>query len=100
MYIKRNDALKILGKLSREPYYQHQWEDYYVGIAEATGEIASMSSAAVKEVVHAKWEWYDAWEGDNDFNSWKVLRCSNCLESEGARENAKYCSNCGAIMDA
>lgn len=43
------------------------------------------------EVVHAKWEWY---------NEWKILRCSNCLESEGARENAKYCPNYGAKMDA
>ena len=52
-----------------------------------------------KEVVHAKWEWFDVWECDDTFGKCMQLRCSNCLESEGARENAKYCSNCGAMMD-
>ena len=50
-------------------------------------------------VIHAKWEWFDAWDGDDTFGGWKMLRCSHCLESEGARENAKFCSECGAIMD-
>lgn len=50
-------------------------------------------------VVHAKWEWFDAWDGNDTFGEWKMLRCSNCLGSEGARENAKFCSECGAIMD-
>ena len=50
-------------------------------------------------VVHAKWVWVDAWDGDDTFGEWKMLCCSNCLESEGARENAKFCSECGAIMD-
>ena len=49
MYINRKDALEILKKLSREPYYQHDGEDYYVGIAEATGEIYSMPSVEVKD---------------------------------------------------
>lgn len=57
------------------------------------------SESNVKEIVHAKWEWFDAWQGDDTFGEWKMLRCSHCLESEGARENAKYCPNCGAIMD-
>jgi hypothetical protein len=58
MYINRNDALKILGKLSREPYYQHSGEDYYVGMAVAIGEIASMSSASIedyKEIAKKLW---------------------------------------------
>ena len=51
MYINRKDALEILRKLSREPYYQHDGEDYYVGVAEATGEIYSMPSVEVKSIV-------------------------------------------------
>lgn len=48
-----------------------------------------------KECVHhAKWIWKDF--GDLHF----TLCCSECLETEGARENANYCPNCGAIMDA
>lgn len=58
MYINRKDALEILRRLSREPYYQHDGEDYYVGIAEATGEIYSMPSADVedyKEIAKKLW---------------------------------------------
>lgn len=51
MYINRKDAIEILGKLSREPYYQHDGEDYYVGIAEATGEIYSMPAVETKSIV-------------------------------------------------
>ena len=62
-------------------------------------KVKGKSKSDVKEVIHAKWEWFDAWEGDDTFGDWKMLRCSHCLESEGARENARFCSNCGAIMD-
>jgi hypothetical protein len=58
MYINRKYALDILKKLSREPYYQHDGEDYYVGVAEATGEIYSMPSAEVedyKEIAKKLW---------------------------------------------
>jgi hypothetical protein len=58
MYINRKDALEILKKLSREPYYQHDGEDYYVGVAEATGEIYSMPSVKVedyKEIAKKLW---------------------------------------------
>ena len=48
MYINRTDALKLLGKLSREPRYQHSGEDYYVGVAEAAGEIYSMPGIEAK----------------------------------------------------
>lgn len=56
-------------------------------------------AADVKKVIHAKWEWHDVWDVNDGFGSWMMLCCSNCLESEGARENAEYCPNCGAIMD-
>ena len=65
----------------------------------AADMVNSAPTADVKEVVHAKWIWFNAWEGDDTFGEWKMLCCSHCLESEGARENAKYCPNCGAIMD-
>ena len=49
----------------------------------------------VAPVVHAKWIWKDFM-----YNGVYSLCCSECLETEGARETATYCSNCGAIMDA
>ena len=46
------------------------------------------------EVVHGRWIW--ATLGDGYF---KTLICSECCESEGAREWYKYCPHCGAKMD-
>mgnify|MGYP003299088765 CR=1 FL=1 len=64
MYISRKAAIEALGKLSREPHYQHDGEDYYVGVAEATGEIYSMPSAdisfAIKTNALDKEEVWDA----------------------------------------
>ena len=51
MYINRKDALEILGKLSREPYYQHDGEDYYVGLADASGEIYAMPAVEIDDIV-------------------------------------------------
>ena len=51
MYINRKDALELIGKLSREPYYQHDGEDYYVGLADASGEIYAMSSVETNTIV-------------------------------------------------
>lgn len=40
-----------------------------------------------------RWIWSELYD-----NNWRTLCCSNCFETEGARENAKYCPNCGAYM--
>lgn len=48
----------------------------------------------VNSVVHAKWEWKDF-----NYDGIYTLCCSNCLESEGVREDHKYCHTCGATMD-
>ena len=50
MYINRKDALELLGKLSREPYYQHDGEDYYVGLADASGEIYAMPGVGTDDI--------------------------------------------------
>ncbi len=73
MYIERAEAIELLCKLSREPHYQHEGEDYYVGIAEASGEIYSMPAADVVEVV----------------------RCKDCRISENSMfgENWRFCKN-------
>ena len=93
MYINRKDALEILRKLSREPYYQHEGEDYYVGIAEATGEIYSMPSEAVIPVVHADWVVPD---------KHYPITCSHCmlefLWDDDEEYIPKYCPECGAQM--
>lgn len=47
-----------------------------------------------KEVIHAKWIWKDF-----NYDDSYTLCCSECFETEGARENANFCPNCGATMD-
>lgn len=92
-YIELDEAVKELcGVIAPTPSESHI-------IDKCIDKLDNMPTADVVEVVHAKWEWFDAWEGDDTLDDWKMLRCSNCFESEGARENAKFCSNCGAIMD-
>jgi hypothetical protein len=57
------------------------------------GLLHKQPAADVVEVRHGVWFWRD-----NNDRSY-TLCCSACNETEGARETAKYCSNCGAIMD-
>lgn len=45
-------------------------------------------------VQHGRWTWKD-FHGDGSL----ILCCSECLETEGARETSNYCHNCGAKMD-
>ena len=45
-------------------------------------------------VQHGRWEWKD-FRVDGSL----ILCCSECLETEGARETSNYCHNCGAKMD-
>jgi hypothetical protein len=96
MYINRKDAIEILGKLSREPYYQHDGEDYYVGVAEATGEVYSMPSADVAPIIHAEWVKKDG-----------LYRCSHCdsvcpydVQADVVEYwECFYCPKCGAIIN-
>jgi hypothetical protein len=51
--------------------------------------------ADVVEVKRGKWVWKDF----GDHAGFLTLCCSECLDTCGARENASYCSNCGAKME-
>lgn len=46
-YIEKGALLQVLGKMAREPRYQHEGEDYYVGIADACGAVTEMPAAEV-----------------------------------------------------
>ena len=73
----------------------------YVRIAVYNQEVAEealkQQAENVKDwipVRHGQWVWKD-FHVDGSV----ILCCSECLETEGARENADYCSACGAKMD-
>lgn len=57
-------------------------------------DIAELPTVDAVEVVHGEWVWKDL-NGDGSL----VLCCSVCLGTDGARETAHYCSDCGAKMD-
>jgi hypothetical protein len=49
------DALYAkLGKMAREPYYQHDGEDYHVGIADASCAVYEAPTVDAVEVVRCK----------------------------------------------
>ena len=57
-------------------------------------EIKKAPAEDVAPVVRGRWIWADL---HNDGTL--TLCCSQCLATEGARETAGYCSECGSRMD-
>lgn len=57
-------------------------------------DIDNAPTIYAEPVRHGRWEWKD-FHGDGSL----TLCCSECLETEGAREISNYCHNCGAKMD-
>ena len=97
-YICRQDVLEeideIIGYINFTSPYQDDNDLIVRGLERARDAIECAAKADVRENVHAQWEWRDVFcEGG------LMLCCSHCLETEGARENAKYCPNCGTRMD-
>ena len=99
--IDANELYTKLSKMAREPHYQHDGEDYYVGIADASGAVVEAPTVDAVEVVHGRW-----------FMRGGIFRCSECdskallkLDSNvgGCREythfRSPYCPHCGAKMD-
>lgn len=92
-YIDRETAINELNKPI--PEYLHDNGVYYKTILQhKTAEIEKIPVADVRENIHAKWIW-------KDFNhdGFHILCCSECYNTEGTREDAKFCSECGAVMD-
>ena len=98
-YVEREALNDVIKRLSREPAYQHEGEDYYCGVCAVDGEIAMLSTADVVEVRHG--EWITCCEEPRITNSsagvskfW--FECSECGRKELHKE--PYC-HCGAKMD-
>ena len=97
-YIERNALLEELRNDLKDDiniYHSHTAKEIRDEKYEfAIERIEEIPVADVRENIHAKWIWKD-FEQDG----FCVLCCSKCYGTEGARENAKFCSECGAIMD-
>ena len=97
-YINRNALLEELrDELNNDVniYHSHTAKEIRDAQYEfAIERIAEASAADVRENIHAKWIW-------KDFNhdGFHILCCSECYNTEGTRKDAKFCSECGAVMD-
>ena len=68
-----------------EAYYQVGWNNALCRVDMILAETPIIDA---KPVRHGRWVWKD-FHGDSSV----ILCCSECLETEGARETANYCSN-------
>lgn len=76
-----------------KPFTERE-QEIYRKVVELEMAIGKTPAVEAEPVVHAHREWKDL-HGDGSL----TLCCSNCLETEGARETAKFCSECGACFD-
>jgi hypothetical protein len=63
-------------------------------VGEKRIDLSHIPTIEIEQVRHGRWEWKD-FRGDGSL----ILCCSECLETEGARETSNYCHNCGAKMN-
>ena len=97
-YIEREAVKEVIKQLSREPAYQHDGEDYYMGVCAVDGEIAMLPASDVVEVRHGKWV--------PSLHHYGLYMCSECRCSDEKcqpvfdhKNSWKSCPNCGAKMD-
>ena len=98
-YVKLEDVKALLNKLANEPRYQHEDEDYYVGIATVGQELDSLYTVELAEQAFEA-ERVPQYEGflGADYS------CSNCSKyaDEGNSGHhdilTTFCKNCGRKM--
>lgn len=54
-YYKASDVNAILDKLAKEPYYQHDGEDFYNGVCAVEGELMCLDPIELDEPKTGKW---------------------------------------------
>jgi hypothetical protein len=96
--IDANLLHKRLSELGAEPNYQHDGEDWGVGVCMSDSIVDEVPTVEATEVVHAQWIPASNKPGINI-----GMKCSRCRSritySEFYNGNRKYCHKCGAKMD-
>ena len=92
-YYRVSDVNEIIKKLAREPYYQHDGEDFYTGVCAVEGELMCLDTVELEEPKVGKW--LPAGDFHEDF-----YNCSNCDISVHHEliSQIKFCVTCGAKM--
>lgn len=99
-YVKLADVRDLLKRLANEPRYQHEDEDFFVGICTVAGELDELQATVISEPA-LEATWVPAHKGfmDSDY------RCSNCgtWADEGNSGHysilTDFCKHCGAYMN-
>ena len=96
-YYRVNDVNEILNKLAKEPYYQHDGEDFYNGVCTVEGELMYLYSVEFEEPKVGKWIPASTKPG-----VYAGMKCSECKAritySEHSNGQHLYCHKCGARM--
>lgn len=88
--IRREDLIKKIF-----PYGMPDGGNYGINARAVREAVMGVAAVDAEPVIHAYLEWRDL-VGDG---CGLTLCCSNCLGTRGARETAKFCSECGARFD-
>lgn len=97
-FIKLSDVEALLSKLSSEPVYQHEDEDFYVGVSTVSTEIGSIKTVEFAPRTIAYWRLRNKGMFGADY------ACSQCgcwaQESNSGHYDTltNFCPICGAIM--
>lgn len=93
-YICMKQVDEVIKKLYMEPTYQHEGEDFYVGVCTVAGNISELPVVDLQEVKRGTWCLETDEEEPNPM--FKLVVCSAC---EGKSNTTyKFCPNCGADM--
>lgn len=82
-YYKASEVEAIICKLMREPYYQHEKEDFKAGVSAVEGELMFINTVELEEPK----------EATKGLHLGHQYYCSNCGE---LTYMYKYCASCGA----
>lgn len=98
-YYKVSDVNEILNKLAKEPYYQHDGEDFYNGVCAVEGELMCLEPVAFEE----RSGFWDVAKTYNEYTMSYDIKtvCSLCAHEigyEGCVVKSNFCPNCGAKM--
>lgn len=108
-YVKLQDVYDLLNKMTREPRYQHEDEDYYSGVAQVADKLVGvptieLEGSKVGERLKSPCSEKDGLEYKKQVKgTWKyysstMMECSAC-QRHVPNHRYKFCPHCGAKME-
>ena len=92
-YVKVSDLNNIIKKLTKEPAYYHEGEDFYNGVYAIEGELICLPTVKFEEPKQGEWEKRTFIIFDSEKDGFRCSECNTTWDS-----STKFCPNCGARM--